>query len=282
MSITLDDKAVDVFKLYDEMTDAYSKDIEGYKAHIVAIEAMIAQKEEMLRDIKEKTVKLIKSSLEITVSHETSVRKRGKKFNYAGVGIVDLTPEKEIESGDAVFEINHSMTEEEQPQALTPPVNVQKPKTALNKKITGKGKVKRAEKPKKPAKRSKIIAEAKTPSIKKSGKPAKTEKEIKCLYHPESPAVDMQRQLCSSCRWKLRSNGLTEFDKDPSVVSFLKGETKSIPNVGQPMCPVHPEVPAYNKKTGLCQRCQSKAKAIGVTDRHLTEEELTVLQNPAL
>ena len=31
MSITLDDKAVDVFKLYNEMTIAYSKDIEGYK-----------------------------------------------------------------------------------------------------------------------------------------------------------------------------------------------------------------------------------------------------------
>jgi hypothetical protein len=88
----------------------------------------------------------------------------------------------------------------------------------------------------------------------------------------------MRRQLCSSCRWKLRSNGLTEFDKDLSVVSFLKGETKSIPNVGQPMCPVHPEVPAYNKKTGLCQRCQSKAKAIGVADRHLTEKELKGLR----
>ncbi|MFH0959071.1 MAG: hypothetical protein V1897_10250, partial [Pseudomonadota bacterium] len=107
--------------------------------------------------------------------------------------------------------------------------------------------------------------------------PAK-ENEIKCLYHPESAAVDMQRQLCSSCRWKLRSNGLTEYDKDPAVVSFLKGETKSIPNLGQPMCPVHPEVPAYNKKTGLCQRCQSKAKAMGIIDRHPTEKELKGLR----
>ena len=88
MSITLDDKAVDVFKLYDEMTIAYSKDIEGYKALIKAIEAMIAQKEEMLRDIKDKTVALVKTSLEITASQKTPVRKKGKKFNYAGVDVV--------------------------------------------------------------------------------------------------------------------------------------------------------------------------------------------------
>ena len=68
MSITLDDKAVDVFKLYDEMTIAYSKDIEGYKAHIVAIEAMIAQKQRMLRDIKEKTVKLLNTSTDLSSS----------------------------------------------------------------------------------------------------------------------------------------------------------------------------------------------------------------------
>jgi len=42
MTITLDDKAVDVFKLYDEMTAACSKDIEDYKTLLKAIEAMIA------------------------------------------------------------------------------------------------------------------------------------------------------------------------------------------------------------------------------------------------
>jgi len=159
---------------------------------------------------------------------------------------------------------------------------VKRTRSARQKKDAGKGKVKRADKERKSAKRSKIIAEAKTPGIKKSEKPVKAEKEIKCLYHPESAAVDMQRQLCSSCRWKLRSNGLKEYDKDPAVIAFLKGEIKSIPIVGQPMCPVHPEVPAYNKKTGLCQRCQSKAKAIGVTDRHLTKKELTVLRNTSI
>jgi len=271
MTITLDDKAVDVFKLYDEMTAACSKDIEDYKTLLKAIEAMIAQKKEMLRGIKDKSIDLIKTSLEITASPKAPVRKKSKKFNYAGVDEKELAPGKAVESGEAV---------EEQFQAITPPNKMQAKRTisANRKKTAGKGKIKGAVKPKEPAKRSKKIAEAKTPSIKKSEKSSKTEKEIKCLYHPESPAVDMQRQLCSSCRWKLRSNGLTEYDKDPAVVAFLKGETKSIPSVGQPMCPVHPEVPAYNKKTGLCQRCQSKAKAIGVTDRHPTEKELKGLR----
>jgi hypothetical protein len=138
MPTTLDDKAVDVFKLYDEMTIAYSKDIEGYKAHIVAIEAMIAQKEEMLRDIKDKTVALVKTALEIIPSRETPVRKKSK--------------------------------------------------------------VKRADKTKKTAKQSEKIAEVKLSGIKNSEKPAKTEKEIKCLYHPESVAVDIGKRLCSSCR----------------------------------------------------------------------------------
>ncbi len=48
------------------------------------------------------------------------------------------------------------------------------------------------------------------------------------------------------------------------------------------MCPVHPEVPSYNKKTGLCKECQKKAKEIGIQDRHLTEDELNILRNPAL
>jgi hypothetical protein len=65
------------------------------------------------------------------------------------------------------------------------------------------------------------------------------------------------------------------------VISYLKGETNIIPNMGQPMCPIHQSVPSYNQKTGLCQRCQRKAKAIGVEDRQLTEEELMVLRNPA-
>ena len=81
------------------------------------------------------------------------------------------------------------MTEEEQPQELTPPVNVQKPKAANRKKTTGKGKVKRDAKERKPAKRS----ENKT----------KIPTDLKCLYHPESPVIDVGRQLCSSCKWKL-------------------------------------------------------------------------------
>jgi hypothetical protein len=271
MSITLDDKAVDVFKLYDEMTAAYSKDIKGYKTLLKAIEAMITQKEEMLQGIKDKTVALVKRSLEITESQKIPVLKQRNISINAGAEEKELEPKKEIESGETIVEI-------------TPPNKMQVKRTisANRKKTTGKGKVQRADKLKKISKQSKKITEAKPTGIKKSEKLAKAENEIKCLYHPESAAVDIQRQLCSSCRWKLRSNGLTEYDKDPAVVSFLKGETKNVPNLGQPMCPVHPDVPAYNKKNGLCQRCQSKAKAIGVTDRHLTDDELDFLRNPVM
>lgn len=113
----------------------------------------------------------------------------------------------------------------------------------------------------------------------KRGKNDSSKNEIKCLYHPESPAVDKGRRLCKSCKWKLVFNGLLNFDKDPAVVSFLKGKTSDVPKLGQPLCPVHPDVPAFNKKTGLCHKCQIKAKAIGVADRQLTEEELGLLMN---
>jgi hypothetical protein len=277
MSIALDDHAVDVFKLYDELTIAYTKDIEGYRSLLKSIEAMITQKEEMLQDIKNKTIGLLKSSLDIKASPKPRGRKKGRKIKTVTVNNEPAAAVDEIDTGEAVIEIAATPVEA-QPIEMIPVIKVQRPRAPRQKKEAGKGKVKKVATPKKPARRSEKIAEDKTPGIKKTEKPAKAEKEIKCLYHPESAAVDMQRQLCSSCRWKLRSNGLTEYDKDPSVVSFLKGETKSIPNLGQPMCPVHPEVPAYNKKTGLCQRCQSKAKAIGVTDRHLTKKELMGLR----
>ena len=279
MTITLDDNAVDVFKLYDEMATDYSKDIEGYKTLLKSIEVMITQKEAMLQDIKNKTIGLLKSSLDIKTSPKPRERKKGRKIKTAAVNEQAVAAGVEIDIEEAVIEIAATPAES-QPLEIIPAIieQVQKQRTPRQKKEAEKDKVNKVAKPKKLTNRSKKNAEDKTPGIKKAEKPAKAEKEIKCLYHPKSTAVDMQRQLCSSCRWKLKSNGLTEFDKDPSVVSFLKGETKSIPSVGQPMCPVHPEVPAYNKKTGLCQRCQSKAKAMGIIDRHPTEKELKGLR----
>lgn len=281
MSITIDDNAVDVFKTYDELVIAYSKDIEGYKTLLKSIEVMIAQKEEVLQDIKNKTIGLLKSSLDVKASPKPRGRKKGRKIKTVAVNKETVAAGEEIDIEEAVIEVAATLLEA-QPQMPTPPIQVQKTKPTRQKKEAGKGRVKKVAKPKKPAKRSEKTAEDKIPGIKQSEKPAKADKEIKCLYHPESPAVDMQRQLCSSCRWKLRSNGLTEYDKDPVVVSFLKGETKSIPNVGQSMCPIHPAVPSYNQKTGLCKACQKKAKGIGFQDRHLTEEELMVVRNPLL
>ena len=65
MSITLDSKAVNVFKSYDEMAIACSKDIEDYKTLLKAIEAMIAQKQRNLQNIKDKTVGLVKHLLRL-------------------------------------------------------------------------------------------------------------------------------------------------------------------------------------------------------------------------
>ncbi len=286
MSITLDDKAVDVFKLYDEMAIAYSKDIESYKSLIETIEVMIAQKQGKLQVVKNKTIDLLKTSLEIIPSQETPSHQKDKKFNYAGIDMEALIPGKEIESGEAVIEITHAIPVKKKYRAITPPIQMQKPRAARLKKTTGKGKVKGVGKPKKPSLRSKNIAEESKDdqfdtSLKKISK-AKSTNDITgfCLYHPQSPVLDKARQLCSSCKWKLITNGLKGYDKEPSVISFLKGETTTIPDLGQPMCPVHPEVPSYNQKTGLCKACQKKAKAIGVQDRLLTEEELTVLRNP--
>ena len=265
MSITLDKKDVDVFKLYDEMAIAYAKDIEGYKVLIDAIEVMIAQKQGTLQDIKNKTIDLIKTSLEVLPAQVTPLRQKSKK---------------------AVFEITQSMPVKEQSRSITPPIQVQKPRPARHKKTTGKGKVKRAEKPNKPSLLSKNIAEESKDnqldtSLKKISKTKSTNVVTEtCLYHPKSPVLDKARQLCSSCKWKLITNGLKKYDKEPSVISFLKGEITKIPDLGQSMCPVHPAVPSYNKKSGLCKDCQKKAKAIGVQDRHLTEEELKVLRIP--
>jgi hypothetical protein len=240
MSITIDERAA---MSYYEMAIACSKDIEDYKTLLKSIEAMIAQKQRNLQSIKDKTVGLVKTSLGIT--HEIPVNQPAENFDDTGVDMEeDLTPEVVKDS-----------------PATTPPKRerTQKTRTANRRKAAEKGRVKRADKP---AERSQNITD------------------IKCLYHPEASVKDVGRQLCSSCRWKLINNGLLKFDKEPEVISYLKGETNIIPNMGQPMCPIHQSVPSYNQKTGLCKTCQSKAKAMGVENRQLTKKELTVLRNP--
>ncbi len=289
MSITLDDKSVDVFKLYDEMAITYSKDIQGYRSFIDDIEVMIAQKQKKLQDIKDKTIDLITNSitsLEISSSQETPLLQTDKKFNYAGIDMEALIPENEIESVEAVVEITHPIPAEKKSQTITPPIQVQRPRPARHRKTNGKNKAKRADKPKTPSLRSKNIPEkSEDDRIDTFFEDISTTEsthditEPKCLYHPESPVLDQARQLCSSCKWKLINNGLKEYDKDPAVIAFLKGQTRSIPDLGQAMCPVHHTVPAYNQKTGLCKACQKKAKEMGVQNRHLTEKELKVLRN---
>jgi hypothetical protein len=239
------------------MAIACSKDIEDYKTLLKSIEAMIAQKQRNLQNIKDKTVGLVKTAQEIIPTQEIPVNQPAENFDYAGVDMVeDLTPEAEIESEEAVVEDS---------PVITPPKKerTQKPRPSNRRKAAEKGKVKRADKLREPAKRSQNITE------------------IKCLHHPEASVTDVGRQLCSSCRWKLINKGLLKFDKEPEVIAYLKGESNIIPNMGQPMCPIHQSVPSYNQKTGLCKACQSKAKAMGVEHRQLTKKELTMLRNPA-
>jgi len=244
MSITLDDKAVDVFKSYDEMAIACSKDIEDYKTLLKSIEAMIAQKQRNLQSIKDKTVGLVKASLEIT--QEIPANQPADNFDNTSVDMEeDLTPEVVKES-----------------PAITPPKKerMQKSRPSNRRKAAEKGKVKRADKPIEAAERSQNITD------------------IKCLHHPEASVTDVGRQLCSPCRWKLINKGLLKFDKEPEVIAYLKGESNIIPNMGQPMCPIHQSVPSYNQKTGLCKACQKKAKAMGVENRQLTKKELMMLR----
>jgi hypothetical protein len=288
MSITLGDKDVDVFKLYDEMAVACSKDIEGYKAMIGTIEVMIAQKIKELQDIKDKTIERIKTSLETTPSRKASVqKKKAEKINYAEIAVKESIPGKIIASGQADVATIPSVAAKEKSKAKIQAVKAQSSVAARQKKKSEKGKAKKADKPKKPVPQTKKTAvksmdaplEA---SLKKTAKakPARDISALKCLYHPESPVLDKARQLCSSCKWKLITNGLKQYYKKPAVIAFLKGESTTIPDLGQPMCPIHPAVPSYNQKTGLCKSCQKKAKKIGITERHLTEVELNVLRSP--
>ena len=179
MSITLDNKAVNVFKSYDEMAIACSKDIEDHKTLLKAIEAMIAQKQRQLQDIKDKTVDLVKASLDVIPSLDIPVNQQAENLNYAGTTEEALVPEKEVEE-EAVEELS---------QAITPPIQVQKPRPANRRKTAEKGKAKRADKSKKPAVQSKNVTQDKhTDDI----------TELRCLHHPESHVMDVGRQLCSS------------------------------------------------------------------------------------
>ncbi len=89
-------KEVDVFKLYDEMAIAYTKDIEDYKAIIETIEVIIAQKQRMLQDVNDKTIRFLKTSLEAIPAKKAPVSKKAEKFNYAGIDMNVLSPGKEI------------------------------------------------------------------------------------------------------------------------------------------------------------------------------------------
>jgi len=155
MSITIDDKAA---MSYEEMAIACSKDIEDYKTLLKSIEAMIAQKQRNLQSIKDKTVGLVKASLEIT--QEIPVNQPAENFDDTGVDMVeDLTPEAVVEDSPAI----------------TPPKKerTQKPRPANRRKTAEKGRVKRADKTREPAERSQNIADT------------------RCLHHSEASKLAM-------------------------------------------------------------------------------------------
>lgn len=292
MSITLDNKAVDVFKLYDELSVAYVKEIDGFKFLLKAIEAMIAQKEEMFEALKNQAIDLIKTSLSspaVPPSEDTHACQPVKKFNYAGVDENDLVPEPGIVSENIISSLSDAVIDKE-----IPPKQVLLPKSERpylkNTSLPGKGKTKQSEK----AEKQRIHSKS-TDDESRNDQPPKSPKKqivkvestgdaskIKCLYHPEVAAVDHGRQLCTSCKWKLINSGLMNFHEEPEVVAYLKGEIPKFPNLGQSMCPIHPEVPSYNRKTALCKVCQKKANEIGIRDRLLNKEEINLLRNPSM
>jgi hypothetical protein len=259
MSITIDDKAAIIFDIYDELTHTYTKEIDGYKTLIKAVTEMIDQKEKDLQNLKDKVIDLMKQSF--SASPEADV------------------PTEETEEAVVEMVVEAQPSETPAPE----PIEERKPETPKIKKTAQKGS-KTASRSKKPAavKAGKKESKSKPSLAKKTEKPAGPENPVMCLHHPNTQASDIGKQLCSSCKWKIRANGLMGHDKNPEVVAFLKGEIKVAPLVGQPMCPIHPNTPAYNKKTGLCARCQSRAREIGISDRPLTDEELVLLQNPSL
>ena len=123
------------------MAIAFSKDIEDYKTLLKSIEAMIAQKQRNLQNIKDKTVGLVKTSLEIIPTQEIPVNQPAENFDYTGVDMEEaLTPEAEIQSEEAV---------EEDSPAITPPKKerTQKPRPSNRRKAAEEDKVKRADKP---------------------------------------------------------------------------------------------------------------------------------------
>jgi hypothetical protein len=250
----IDDNTAEIFKIYDELTQKYSNEINGYREIIKYVDMMIQQKEKDIQDIKDKTLGLMKQAMSypaITVPQEADLIIEYEKAD-ADIEVVETQE----------FYVEVSAPDKEAPS----PKKRKQARTKLSLKDLAAGKTE---------------PETKAPSYKKTEKQVR-DKSDKCLYHPDAQLADKQRQLCSACKWKLITNGLLNHDKDPDVITFLKGETNIVPYKGQQMCPIHPGVPAYNKKTGLCQKCQSKARSIGIKDRPLTDEELEMVRNSVI
>lgn len=271
MSLTIDDKAAIIFEIYDELTQTYTKEIDGYRALIKAVTEMIDQKENDLQNLKDKVIALMKQSFspssEVDVQPVEAVVETVVEAPLAEMAPPETTPPETATPETAALE----------------PVEKEKPEPRKSRKTAQKA-AKAASRSKKAAvvKTGKRETNTKTAPAQKTVKSADSGNTVMCLHHPDTPAADIGKRLCSSCKWKIRANGLMGHDKDPQVVAFLRGESKVAPLIGQPMCPIHPNTPAYNKKTGLCARCQSRAREIGISDRRLTDEELILLQNPSL
>jgi len=142
MSITIDEKTVDVFKIFDELTQTYTKEIDGYKTLTKAIEAMIDQKERELQGIKDKTLVLLKVYIprpEITVPREAS-----QIIEYENAADTDSEVET-MDIQDAQIEnppVAESETlEPEIIQAETPPVKKTRLRKQIKQPVTRKGKV---------------------------------------------------------------------------------------------------------------------------------------------
>ena len=214
MSRTIDDKTSEIFKIYDELTKNYSNELDSCKEIIKSVEVMIQQKEKTLHEINERTIQFLKQK--IAAASSTPIQE-DKIYNYAGVEVENMASQVTQTEPTPPAEANFSAAE----TILTEPVPANNTRSPRQKKHINKRKGKIS---------LKDLAAGKTEPDGKISRSNKTEKQvqdkvdIKCLFHPEAPLADKQRQLCSVCKWKLITNGLLNHHKDPDVISFLKGE----------------------------------------------------------
>ena len=199
----IDDKTREIFKIYDELTQKYSNELDSCKEFIKAVEVMIQQKEKKLHEINERTNQLLKQKVAETGG---ATIQEDIIYNYAGVEVEDMA-QQVIQTESPLIAESEMLA----PEIIqTESVPVAKKRTPRQKKHikSRKGRISL-----KDLAAGKTEPEGQISRSKKTEKPVLEKNNLKCLYHPDAQLADKQRQLCSVCKWKLISSGLLNQDK---------------------------------------------------------------------